>query len=134
MRFSSKTFSIPSLTLRTTRFLCPPLAPGLKIDMSMNRLEETIEKNSEEVFLRFESKFIFSLGAILKFLELIVNTNLSTGKVKGQLHEAEGFVLKNNGKTNLVVISIIPKTGNKILDTLLDLPNEAIAELKCFIK
>ena len=132
--FSSKTFSIPPLTSKTTRFLSYPLPPGFKIEMSMDQLEGTIDKNSGKVLLEFQSKFIFSIGGILKFPELIVNTLLKTGKVKGNLHEAEGLPLQNNGTTKLVGISIIPKTGNKILDTFLGLPNEALAELRCEIK
>ena len=132
--FSSKTFSIPPLTSKTTKFLSLPLPPGLKIEMSMDELKGTIDKNSGEVLLKFESKFLFSIGAILKFPELIVQTLLKTGKVKGNLHQGEGLVLQNNGATKLVGISIIPKTGNKILDTFLGLPNEALAELKCEIK
>ena len=134
IRFSSKTFSIPSLTSKTTRFLSLPLPRGLKIKMSMDKLEGTINRSTGEVLLRFESKFLLSIGAMLKFPDLIVKTSLETGKVKGIIHEAEGVVLQNNGTTKLVGISIIPKTGNKILDTFLGLPNEAIAELNCEIK
>jgi len=132
--FSSKTFSIPPLTSKTTKFLSLPLPPGLKIEMSMDKLEGTIDKNSGEVLLKFESKFLFSIGTILKFPELIVNTCLTTGKVKGRSNEIEGLVLQHNGTTKLVGISIIPKTGNKILNTFLGLPNEALAELRCKIK
>ena len=132
--FSSETFSIPPLTSRTTKFLSFPLPPGLKIEMSMNHLAGTIDKNSGEVLLKFESQFLFSIGAIIEFPGLIVNTLLKTGKVKSQLHEGEGKVIQNNGKTKLVGISVIPKTGNKVLDTFLGLPNEALAELQCEIK
>ena len=132
--FSSKTFSIPPLTSKTTRFLSLPLLPGFKIKMSMDQLEGTIDKKSGEVILKFKSKFLFSIGEILKFPNLIVNTSLKTGKVKGELHEGEGLVLQKNGTTKLVGIAIIPKTGNKILDFFLGLPNEALAELKCEIK
>ena len=59
---------------------------------------------------------------------------LTSGKVKGKLHKGEGQVLQGNGAIKLVGISIIPKTGNKILDIFLGLPNEALAELKCEIK
>ncbi len=127
-------FLIPPLTSRTTKFLSLPLPPGLKIEMCMDHLAGTIDKNSGEVLLKFESQFLFSIGAIIEFPGLIVNTLLKTGKVKSQLHEGEGQVLQNNGKTKLVGISIIPKTGNKILDTFLGLPNEALAELQCEIK
>ena len=132
--FSSKTFSIPPLTSKTTKFLSLPLPPSFKIEMSMDRLEGTIDKSSGEVFLKFESKFLFSIGAMLKFPKLLVKTLLTSGKVKGKLHEGEGHVIQNNGTIKLVGISIIPKTGNKILDTFLGLPNEALAELKCEIK
>ena len=134
LSFSSKTFSIPPLTSKTTRFLSLPLPPGFKIEMSMDQLEGTIDKKSGEVSLKFESKFLFSIGNILKFPKLIVKTLLKTGKVTGKLHAGEGLVLQNNGTTKLVGISIIPKTGNKILDAFLSLPNEAMAELKCEIK
>ena len=132
--FSSKTFSIPPINSRTTKFLSLPLPPGLKIDMYMDKLEGTIDQNSGEVVLKFESKFLFSIGGRLKFPFLIVNTLLKTGKVKGRLLEGEGIVIQNNGMTKLVGVAMIPKTGNKILDTFLDLPNEALAELQCEIK
>ncbi|WP_413678942.1 hypothetical protein [Prochlorococcus sp. MIT 0916] len=132
--FSSKSFSIPPLCSKTTKFLSIPLPPGLKITMSMDKLEGTIDKNSGEVFLEFESKFLFSIGTILKFPDLIVKTFLQTGKVKSKLHQAEGLVLQNDGNTKLVGIAIIPQTGNKLLDTFLNLPNEALAELRCKIK
>ena len=134
LRFSSKTFSIPPITSKTTKILSFPLPPAVKIKMSMDKLEGTINQTSGEVLLQFESKFIFSIGAKLKFPELIVNSLLKTGKVKGKLHEEEGQVLNANGKTKLVGISTIPITGNKILDTFLGLPNEALAELQCEIK
>ena len=132
--FSSQTFTIPPLTSKTTRFLTLPLPPGFKIKMSMNQLEGTINKNSGEILLRFESNFLFSIGDMLKFPELKVKTLLKTGKVQGKLHAGEGLVLQNNGTTKLVGIAMIPQTGNKVLDTFLSLPNEALAELKCEVK
>tara|TARA_B100000965_G_scaffold380658_1_gene377384 strand:- start:5518 stop:6057 length:540 start_codon:yes stop_codon:yes gene_type:complete len=134
LSFASKTFSIPPLTSKTTKFLSFPLPPGLKIQMYMDRLEGTIDKNSGEVLFKFESRFIFSIGSIIKFPNLLVKTLLKTGKVKGMSHEGEGISLQKNGNTKLVGVSIIPPTGNKILDTFLGLPNEALAELLCEIK
>ena len=132
--FSSKTFAIPPLNSKTTRILCLPLPLGFKIEISLDKLEGTIDKNSGEVLLKFESKFLFSIGGIVKFPKLLIKTLLKTGKVKGQLHEGEGLILQSNGTTRLVGVSIIPKTGNKILDSFLGLPNEALAELQCEIK
>mgnify|MGYP001311243069 CR=1 FL=1 len=134
LKFSSQTFSIPPLTSKTTKFLSLPLPPGFKIEMSMDKLEGTINKNSGEVLFIFESKFVFSLGGVIKFPKLLVKTSLKTGTVKGKLLQGKGLALKKNGKTTLVGISIIPPTGNKFLDTFLGLPNEALAELQCEIK
>ena len=134
MKFSSQTFSIPPLTSQTTKFLSLSLPPGLKIEMSMDKLEGNIDQKSGDILLKFESKFIFSIGARIKFPSLLVNTELTTGQVKGALHKGEGHVVQPNGKTKLVGISIIPVTGNRILDTFLSLPNEALAELHCEIK
>ena len=134
IRFSSKTFSIPPLTSKTTRFLSLPLPPGFQIKMSMDYLGGTINENSGEVLLKLESKFLFSIGTMIQFPELIVKTLLQTGKVEGKIHQGEGLVLQSNGTTKLVGIATIQKTGNKILDTFLGLPNEALAELKCEIK
>ena len=132
--FSTETFSIPPLTSQSTKFLSLPLPPGLKIEMSMDKLEGAIDQKSGEVLLTFESKFILTIGAIIKFPHLSVKTSLTTGKVKGRLHEGKGSVLQKNGKTKLVGISTIPTSGNKVLDTFLGLPNEALAELQCEIK
>ena len=132
--FSSQSFSIQPWTSKTTKFFSLPLPPGLKIKMSMDKLEGTIDMNSGEVLFEFESKFIFSIGDMIQFPNLIIKSLLQTGKVKSTLHEAKGLVRQRNGKTKLVGIATIPRTGNKILDIFLDLPNEALAELNCEIK
>ena len=134
LTFEPETFSIPPLTSQTTKILSIPLPPGLKIKMSMDKLEGTIDKNTGEISLRFESRFVFTIISIFRFSDLIVKTILQTGRVKSNLHEEEGIPLQEDGKTTLVGIAIIPMTGNKILDIFLGLPNEALAVLKCEIK
>ncbi len=99
----------------------------------MDKLEGTIHKNSGDVLLKFESKFLFSIGNMIKFPDILVKTLLTTGKVNGNLHKGEGIVDDVNGKIKLVGIALIPKTGNKFLDGFLGLPNEALAELNCEI-
>ena len=134
LNFSPQTFSIPPLTSETTKFLSLPFPPGLKIEISMDKLEGTIDKNSGEVLFQFESQFIFSIGTMIRFPNLLVKTSLQTGKVKSKLHESKGISLQKDGKTKLVGVSIISPTGNKLLDTFLGLPNEALAELQCVIQ
>tara|TARA_Y100001968_G_C19301410_1_gene689265 strand:+ start:97 stop:627 length:531 start_codon:yes stop_codon:yes gene_type:complete len=132
--FSSKTFSVPPLSSETTKFLSLPLPPGLKIEMTMDKLEGTIDNNSGEVLLKLESKFVLSIGKLFKFPSLRVKTSLTTGEVQGKLHKGKGLILQKNGKVRLVGIATIPLTKNKILDAFLNLPNEALAELVCLIK
>ena len=134
LSFSSKAFSIPPLTSQTTKFLSLPLPPGLKIEMRMDKLEGTIDKNSGEILFKFESKFVFSIANIIKFPDLLIQTTLTTGEVKGKLHQGKGLIIQKNGKTKLVGIALIPRTKNKILNAFLGLPNEALAELQCEIK
>ena len=71
---------------------------------------------------------------MLKFHELTIKTFLKTEKVKSKLHKVQGLILHHDGITKLVDIYLVQKTGNKIPDTFLGLPNEALAELKCEIK
>ena len=71
---------------------------------------------------------------MLKFHELTIKPFLKTEKVKSKLHKPQGLILHHDGITKLVDIYLVKKTGNKILDTILGLPNEALAELKCEIK
>ena len=134
LNFPVETFSIPPLTWKTTKFLGLPLLPGLKVKMSMDKLEGNLNKISGEILLRFEARFIFSIGSIVHFPNLIVRTSLHTGKAAGYLHEGEGMMRKSDGRTTLVGVAVIPETGNKILDFFLNLPNEALAVLKCEIK
>ena len=134
LKFSNQAFSIPPLTRQTTKFLNFRLPPGLKIEMNMDRLEGTLNLKSGNIIFEFESKFIFTVGSIFRFPNLIVKTSLKTGEVKSNLHKEEGLILQENGKATLVGIAIIPTTGNKLLDFFLKLPNEALAILQCEIK
>ena len=133
LRFIPETFSIPPLTWRTTKFLSLPLPPGLKIDITMDQLDGKIDKNSGKIELELKARFVFSIGYIFHFPDLIIKTALQTGRVKSGLHDEEGLSRQNNGRTTLVGVAIIPATGNKVLDLFLNLPNEALAVLQCEI-
>tara|TARA_B100000700_G_scaffold326097_1_gene436678 strand:- start:942 stop:1472 length:531 start_codon:yes stop_codon:yes gene_type:complete len=129
--FSSKSFSIPPLNSRNTKFLAIPLPPGIEIVIKMYKLEGTINTDSGEIILTFESRFRLKIISLLSFPDLFVNTKLTTRKVRSSIYKSEGSPLQGNGETTLVGISIIPKTNNAILNTFLSLPNEALAVLKC---
>ena len=67
IEFNTRTFKIPPLTYKTTKFLSLPLPPGLKIEMAMDSLEGTINKESGRIFLKFESRFVFSIFSLFNF-------------------------------------------------------------------
>ena len=48
--------------------------------------------------------------------------------------QRKGLILQLNGITKLVGFPLTSKTGNKILDTFIGLPNEALEESNCKIK
>ncbi|AAQ00520.1 MULTISPECIES: hypothetical protein [Prochlorococcus] len=133
IKFAPETFSIPALTSKTTKFLGLPLLIGLKIQMYLEILEGTINLDSGEVLLNFESRFIFSIFTKFHFPSLFVKTCLKTGTVKSDLYQETGNVVQQNGVAKLVGVACIPKTGNKALDLFLGLPNEALAILQCEI-
>ena len=134
VKFCTKTFLIPSLTWKTTKFLSLPIPPGIKIEMIMDKLEGTINQKSGEILLEFEARFVLSIFSIYKFPNLLVNSLLNTGIAKTKLHKAVGLTLQEDGRTRLVGISTIPKTNNRFLDSFLSLPNQALAVLNCQIE
>ena len=134
LKFDPKRFSIPSLNWRTTKIFGLPLLPGLDIKMCMNKLEGSLDHETGEMELYFESEFIFSLFLVFRFPSLSVKTKLTTGKVKSNLFQEEGMGLRDDGKLSLVGISTIQSTGNRSLDVFLRLPSEALAVLQCELK
>ncbi len=131
--FNPDTFSIPSLNWRTTRFLSIPMPLGLEIKMLLEKLEGTIALDTGEICLDFESEFLFTIWPIFVFPKLTVKTFLKSSRVVSKLFDAEGKCWGKDGKATLVGIAVIPKTGHKLLDLFLSLPNEALAKLECRI-
>ncbi len=134
LRFNPNTFSIPPITWRSTRILGFPIIPGLQINMLMNELQGTINRENGEILLAFKARFVFTAFSIFKFPELIVETTLGSRKLTSKLYNVEGKPIQKNGNARLVGVATIPKTGNLLLDLFLGLPNEALAILQCRIK
>ncbi|WP_225866194.1 hypothetical protein [Prochlorococcus marinus] len=134
LKFDPYEFSIPSLNWRTSKFLGLPIPPGLEINMVLDKLEGTIDRDSGEVLLDFEARFILKIFNFWEFPKLIVSTSLSTGHVVSNLHDIKGQPLNNEEISRLVGVAVIPPTGNMFLDRFLGLPNEAMASLECEIK
>ena len=133
VKFSPNTFKIPPLTGKTTKFLTIPLPPGIKISMSMDKLEGTINQKSGEIQLNFEARFTLEIFSIYKFPNLIVKSLLNTGTVKTKKYKYQGLKIQKDGKAKIVGVAKILKTNNYLLNKILFLPTDAIAELQCEI-
>ena len=131
IKFYPTSFIIPPLNFHTTKILGLPMPPGLKIDISVQKLSGVIDESRGTVSLEFESNFTFSILSLIKAPKLLIKTSLSTNNVIGKFVEVKGATINRNRKATLVGMALVEPTGNKFLDKFLDLPNQAIAKLNC---
>ena len=134
IKFCPNEFKIPPLNWKTTKFLSLPLPPGINIKLSLKKLEGTLNEKTGEIILDFEARFTLHILSILRFPDLIIKSILNTRKVQTKFHRGIGQTIQKDGKTKIVGIAKIPRTTNFILNNLLNLPTEAIAELKCEVE
>ncbi|WP_320674165.1 hypothetical protein [Prochlorococcus sp. MIT 1341] len=133
-RFCPDTFSMPDINWSTTRFIGLRIPPGLEIKMYLDKLEGYINKLSGEISLQFESRFVLTVFSKISAPELIVRTCLHTGKASSKRHLVEGMTLQDNGRARLIGVAEIEPTGSFLLDSFLNLPDEALAILECEFK
>ena len=131
VKFNPTNFSIPAINWRTTKFLYLPLPPGLEININVDKLEGFIEHSKGIISLQFESRFIFRIFNLYSFPELQIKTTLSSNFSKDKICQSSAESIQKDGKCTLIGASIIPATGNKLLDLFLGLPNDALAILHC---
>lgn len=129
--FDPASLSIPALTGRTTRFLGLPLPPGLAIAVHPDQLEGRWQPASGAVQLQFRSRFRFSMAGLYRAPDLIVQTQLETGLVRGRRHRAQGQPIDSFGQGLLVGVAMVQPTGEAWFDRFLGLPEEALALMRC---
>lgn len=91
-----------------------------------------IDKESGQAELTFDALFTFTAGLLYRPPALEVRTVLSTEAAQGRFQAAQGARFSAAGsssKGKLIGIAQVPKTGDLILDTFLQLPSEAFALL-----
>jgi hypothetical protein len=123
---------IPPLDWRSTRFLGLPLPPGLRIAIEPDELSGRWQQASGALELSFRARFRFTAFGIAA-PELLVVTHLSSASVSGQMHDAKGRALDDQGDGTVVGVALVPPTGNSAFDRFLGLPGEALAVLNCRI-
>ena len=129
--FEPASLAIPPLNSRTTRLLGWPLPPGLEIAIHPEKLQGRWHPESGEVELTFLARFALLLAARPVAPDLIVATQLATHTVRGQRHQAQGTPLDDQGRGVLVGIATVAPTGEGWVDRFLQLPDEALAVLRC---
>lgn len=96
-------------------------------------LQGWIDEDTGQAELVFDAEFRASAGTIYQPPPLRVKTVLSTEGATGQFQSAEGTRFTDYRGGKLVGIAKVPKTGEWIMDTFLQLPNEAFALLSAEI-
>jgi hypothetical protein len=129
--FEPTSLAIPSLNSRTTRLLGIPLPPGLEIAIHPDTLQGRWHPRSRAVELTFRARFALLVAGRSVAPDLIVATQLATHAVRGQRHQAEGTPLDDQGRGVLVGIATVAPTGQGWVDRFLQLPDEALAVLRC---
>jgi len=129
--FEPASLAIPPLNRRTTRLLGWPLPPGLEIVIHPDKLEGRWHPESGAVELTFLARFALLVAAWPVAPDLIVATQLATHTVQGQRHKAQGMPLDGHGRGVLVGVATVAPTGEGWVDRFLQLPDEALAVLRC---
>jgi hypothetical protein len=129
--FEPSSLAIPPLNSRTTRLLGWPLPPGLEIAIHPEKLQGRWHPGSGEMELTFLARFALLLAARPVAPDLIVDTQLATHAVRGQRHQAQGTPLDSQGRGVLAGIASVAPTGEGWVDRFLQLPDEALAVLRC---
>ncbi|KAL1203851.1 hypothetical protein V5N11_011700 [Cardamine amara subsp. amara] len=132
--FNVATLYIPSLTNQTTKFLGFPLPPFLKIDISPEIFQGTIDPESGKVELDFTAKFYFTAGGgIYRAPALVVKTVLTTEESKGERKIGRGERMDGEGKCRLVGVAKVETVDDLFMNTFLSLPAECLADLQAVI-
>ena len=131
LAFDPASLTIPPLDWRTTRVLGLPLPPGLSITLHPQRLAGRWQPASGAVELGFGARFRLALAGLYQPPDLIVQTQLGTGEVRGERHSALGQPLAAGGLGVLVGVAMVQPSGDSWLDRFLGLPDEALAVLRC---
>ncbi|KFK27945.1 hypothetical protein AALP_AA8G451700 [Arabis alpina] len=132
--FDVGTLYIPPLTNQTTKFLGFPLPPFLKIDISPEIFQGTIDTESGKVELEFTAKFSFTAGGgIYRAPALVVKTVLTTEESRGERKRGRGERMDGEGKCRLVGVAKVETVDDLFMNTFLSLPSECLADLQAVI-
>ncbi len=129
--FDPKDFSIPSLNWRSARIGPLPIPPGIEIKMILNKLKGSINEITNYISLDFEAEFELNIWPDIKFSRIFIRSCLHSGDLNTKLHSVRGINIQKDGYTRLVGKANVQRTGDRVLDNFLGLPNEALAVLEC---
>mmetsp|Transcript_13040 Transcript_13040/g.39505 ORF Transcript_13040/g.39505 Transcript_13040/m.39505 type:complete len:264 (+) Transcript_13040:221-1012(+) len=131
--FDIDTLSIPDVSYDTARILGLPLPPIFRIAIQPLSLQGTVDRGTGKVELQFEARFNFTASVLGRTLysapPLLVTTALTTASAQGAQLAGQGSLMRDSGEATLVGVSLVPRTGDFLLDTFLRLPSDTLAVL-----
>lgn len=131
LAFDPARLRIPALDWRSGRLLGLPLPPGVAVAIHPERLDGEMDSLTGRLRLRFQARFQLRLWPRYRAPDLWIDTELTTGSVRGQRHQATGQPLSASGGAVLVGLAPVAPSGEAWLDQCLGLPDEALAVLRC---
>eukprot|EP01026_Neomeris_dumetosa_P033412 TRINITY_DN26646_c0_g2_i1.p1 TRINITY_DN26646_c0_g2~~TRINITY_DN26646_c0_g2_i1.p1 ORF type:complete len:211 (+),score=12.58 TRINITY_DN26646_c0_g2_i1:1157-1789(+) len=125
---------IPDLDFFTTRILGVPFPPFCRIQIRPQKFEGWWQIQSGNIQMTLSAQFDCCIGSLYKSPPLLVDVLLTSGRANGTIHSGSGRSIQE-GSGKIAGVTVVPKTGDLFLDTLLGLPCEALAfmELELFL-
>ncbi|MBX7161089.1 MAG: hypothetical protein K1X95_12425 [Acidimicrobiia bacterium] len=112
----------------------PPvrLVPGLdaiRVDIITDGIAGTVDTGTGAVDLAFDASFQPAVGNY-RPSPISVVTDLTTGESSGYFRHVTGDPMDAWGDVHLVGVAQVPRTGDVLVDWLLALPTDAVADLR----
>eukprot|EP01023_Acetabularia_acetabulum_P016133 TRINITY_DN17966_c1_g2_i2.p3 TRINITY_DN17966_c1_g2~~TRINITY_DN17966_c1_g2_i2.p3 ORF type:complete len:210 (+),score=31.33 TRINITY_DN17966_c1_g2_i2:234-863(+) len=118
---------IPNLNWITTRVMgIVPLPPLLFVAIRPQKFQGWWNRENGEAEMNLVAEFDCCIGNFYKSPPLLVDVPLTTQTAQGVIHQGDGRFIQQ-GKGKLAGVTVVPKTGDILVDTVLGLPCEALA-------
>ncbi|KAI3435529.1 hypothetical protein D9Q98_001595 [Chlorella vulgaris] len=129
LTFDVATLNIPPINSQHASIIGIPVPPPLNIAIVPQRLEGTLDPATGQLDLEFLASFEFTAGSLYRAAPLTVATTLTTEASQGDQLSGTGHRLAADGRARLAGVARVPATEDRLLNSFLLLPSEALAVL-----
>lgn len=120
-------FDGADLSIPPVRFI--PGIDAIRVEILTNGISGTVDTGTGDVDFAFDAVFQPVVGTFRPSAISVV-TDLTTGTSSGYFQTLTGDPMDRWGDVHLVGIAKVPKTGDLLVDWLLSLPTDAVADLR----